>query len=231
MVLFFKRDLIADSVFSRLACANRIALSSFLETLEYAFFITYHIFAPVLFQYVSLGLPGILRDERDEDLEDLIRAAIVGNLNALFIVGEIINSSIDAFVGKPYAGQSVKSIAPLMNIERITSLYIRWEKTKDPVKKQEAFEKLLAEVVSLPGIPATQIQKFISNMDKLGKDGDIGTDILRLLNYSEYQITGPKKKTSTKKTKSIAEQNAEYYKEQKRNKRQVEKLGGYQAPK
>ena len=61
-------------------------------------------------------------------------------------------------------------------------------------------------------------------MDELGKDGDIGTDILRLLNYSEYQITGPKKKTSTKKTKSIAEQNAEYYKEQKETKDKLKSL-------
>ena len=40
MVLFFKMDLIIDSVFSSLAFAKRNALSSVLETLEYAFFIS-----------------------------------------------------------------------------------------------------------------------------------------------------------------------------------------------
>jgi len=36
----------------------------------------YHVFAPTLFQYVSMGLPGLLRPFRDDDDEDLIRAAV-----------------------------------------------------------------------------------------------------------------------------------------------------------
>jgi len=153
--------------------------------------VTYHVFAPVLFQYVALGLPGILRGFRDDDDEDLIRAALIGNLNALFIMGELINNLADKVQGKPYAGKNFRNIAPLMVTSRVWQLYDRWEKTKDPIKKQEALERLLAEVASIPGIPAIQIQKFVKNMENLGKDGDVGKDILRLLNYSEYQIEGP----------------------------------------
>jgi len=152
---------------------------------------TYHVFAPVLFQYVALGLPGILRGFRDDDDEDLLRAAILGNINALFIVGDIINATADLVQDKPYAGKSFRNIAPLMTTERVFDLATRWQKTTDPIKKQEALERLIAEIISIPGIPAIQLQKFVENIDNLGKEGDIGKDILRLLNYSNYQIEGP----------------------------------------
>ena len=45
---------------------------------------------PVLFQYMTLGLPGLLRDRRDDDSEDIIRALTVGNLNGLFILGPVL---------------------------------------------------------------------------------------------------------------------------------------------
>jgi len=166
---------------------------------------TYHVFAPVLFQYVALGLPGILRGFRDDDDEDLLRAAILGNINALFIVGDLINATADLVQDKPYAGKSFRNIAPLMTAERVFDLATRWEKTTDPIKKQEALERLIAEIISIPGIPAIQLQKFVKNIENLGKDGDVGKDILRLLNYSEYQIEGPdqdapkKRKPMTKK--------------------------------
>jgi len=53
----------------------------------------------------------------------------------------------------------------------------------------------------------------------------LGEDILRLLNFSNYQIEGPPKKKSSSKTKSTAEQNAQYFKEQERKKRQSKNLG------
>ena len=165
---------------------------------------TYHVFAPVLFQYVALGLPGILRGFRDDDDEDLLRAALIGNINALFIIGDLINATADVVQGKPYAGKSFRNIAPLMTAERVFDLATRWEKTKDPIKKQEALERLIAEIISIPGIPAIQLQKFVENIDNLGKEGDIGKDILRLLNYSNYQIEGPDQPVQTKKRKPMS---------------------------
>jgi len=46
----------------------------------------YHFAMPMLFQYVAMGLPGILRDRREGDEEDLARAAIIGNLNAFLLI-------------------------------------------------------------------------------------------------------------------------------------------------
>ena len=76
----------------------------------------------------------------------------------------------------------------------------------------------------MPGIPATQIHRFINNLNKIGNGNDAGEDLLRLLNFSDYVIEGPAQKKSSKKKKSIAEQNAEYYKEQERKKRQSNNL-------
>jgi len=186
-------------------------------------FITYHLLAPTLFQYVALGLPGLLRPVRPDDEEDLIRAMVIGNLNALFIVGDAVNQIADVIQQKPYAGKQGKSIAPLMSIARISQLATRALNTKDPEKRAANFAKLYIEIVNTTGLPATQVTRFVNNLEKMGKTGDIGTDILRLFNFSDYVIEGGQKK-STKKTKSIAEQNAEYYKEQERKKRQSNNL-------
>ena len=185
-------------------------------------FVTYHLVAPVLFQYVALGLPGLLRPVRDEDDDDLLRAAIIGNLNALFIVGEVISGTADLLQGKPYAGESVRSIAPLMQLQRLLKLANRAMGTKDEEKAKEAFKKFYLEVAASTSLPAIQIDRFIKNIDKLG-EGDTPADVLRILNFSPYVIEGPKTKKKKKK-KSVAEQNAEYYKEQERKKKQTKNL-------
>ena len=189
-------------------------------------FATYHILAPVLFQYVALGLPGLFRPWRDDDEEDLMRAAIIGNLNALFIVGEAINITADVIQDKPWAGQSVKSVAPLMMMERLSNLYMRYDKAKDPEKKQKALEKFTVELLAAPGIPAVQIQRFLENMEDLGKDGDIGTDILRLLNYSKYQIEGMDKSSGRTKTEDtdIEKQRKQYQKDLEKRQREYEQM-------
>ena len=186
-------------------------------------FLTYHLVAPSLFQFVALGLPGILRPVRDDDEEDMIRAAILGNLNALFIIGDIVNVAADYIQDKPYAGKRWRNIAPFMTVGRVFELFERAANTKDPEKKALAYEKAIAETISITSLPAEQIRRFIRNMQDLGKEGDIGRDLLRLINYSPYVIEGPKEKKSSK-TKSVAEQNAEYYKQQQRLKRQSTNL-------
>ena len=183
-------------------------------------FITYHILAPTLFQYVALGLPGLLRPVRPDDEEDLLRAALIGNLNALFIVGDAVNQLADIILNKPYAGKQGKSIAPLMVIGRISQLATRALNTKDPKKRAENFGKLYTEIVNSTGLPATQVTRFINNLEKMGSSGDIGEQILRLFNFSDYVIEGPKKKSSSKKTKTLQELNEEYYREQERLQRQ-----------
>ena len=130
---------------------------------------TYHFFMPMLFQYLSMGLPGLLRGWREDDEKDLFRAAVLGNLNALFILGEIAQFISDAYAGKPYAGEQVKIMGILNQAQRMTRLYMRAERTKDPEKREANFKKFYLESTMLTGLPAPTLKKFAENYSKIGR--------------------------------------------------------------
>ena len=186
-------------------------------------FFMYHVIMPVFFQYVSMGLPGILRDERDDDKLDLLRAAMIGNLNALFIVGDLFQMAGDLFTGKPWAGSNVKTVGLLSIAGSLTEKFAYAAKLKDPAKKAEAYQKAYLELATFTGVPAPTIAKFVENYGNIGKDGDIGKDILRLLNFSKYQIEGPGKGGRPKKIKTIQELNEEYDKKKAKEQRSIPK--------
>jgi len=184
-------------------------------------FFMYHVIMPVFFQYVSMGLPGILRDERDDDKLDLLRAAMIGNLNALFIVGDLFQMAGDLFTGKPWAGSNVKTVGLLSIAGSLTEKFAYAAKLKDPAKKAEAYQKAYLELATFTSVPAPTIAKFVENYGNIGKDGDIGKDILRLLNFSKYQIEGPGKGGRPKKIKTIQELNEEYDKKKAKEQRSI----------
>ena len=172
--------------------------------------VMYHVFLPVLFQYVAMGLPGVLREPRDEDEDDLLRAAILGNLNALFAVGEIFQGISDLLSSKPYAGESSKSIGLVSGALSAIRKWKRFMNTEDYDKQEKALWEATTETATAFGMPANTVVKFHDNYTKVldGDTDDVGEDILRLLNYSEYQISGPQKRESKEMT--IEEQNAKY---------------------
>ena len=173
---------------------------------------TYHILMPVLFQWVAMGLPGMLRGWRDDDDEDLLRAAIIGNINAIFILGEIAVMIGDALTGKPWDA-TPKSVGVLQIAASITKKAKIWDKTKDPVKKEEHFKRLLWEISTLTGMPGPTLNKMAKNIEKLIEGGeDPGTVILRLFNYSDYQIEGPKnKKKGSEKSSKMSDADMKQY--------------------
>jgi len=83
-----------------------------------------------------------------------------------------------------------------------------------------------------PGIPAPTLAKLIENYGKVlsGDYENTGEALLRLMNFSEYQITGPKNRNE-KKAKTIEEINQEYDRqlkiEDREMKRQQKLLGGW----
>lgn len=180
----------------------------------------YHVFMPVLFQYVSMGLPGMLRGWRDDDDEDLIRAAAIGNLNGLFIIGEVFAALGDYFTGKPWAGESTKSIGVINIVSGIIQRFKRADKLKDKKKKAEAYKKAYMELITISGIPAPTLAKLHKNYEAIinGETDDAGELILRLLNFSDYQIDGPSK--DEKKYKTIDEMNTEYDRIKRREERE-----------
>jgi hypothetical protein len=184
-------------------------------------FLMYHVILPVFFQYVAMGLPGILRDERDDDKLDLLRAAIIGNLNALFLVGDLFQMAGDFFTNKPWAGSNIKTVGLLSIAGSLTEKFVYAGKVKNPAKKSEAYQKAYLELATFTGVPAPTIAKFVENYGNIGKDGDIGKDILRLLNFSKYQIEGPGKGGRPKKIKTIQELNEEYDKKKAKEQRSI----------
>ena len=190
----------------------------------------YHFFMPILFQYISMGLPGMLRGWRDDDDEDLFRAAILGNLNAIFVLGEVATFVADAIQQKKYAGEQFRSLGILNTAQRLTRLYMRAANTKTPETKEANMKKFYLELMTVTGLPAPTLEKMIDNYSKLGTEEDIGMAIMRLLNYSDYQKFGPDYKRDKSQTQTIQELNEEYEREQRRiereSKRAEDLLGG-----
>jgi len=151
----------------------------------------YHAVMPALFQYVALGLPGMMRDKTDEDDQDLLRSVILGNFNALFIVGDMLTLGFDKLTGKPWA-ETAPSLPALEMMAEINRLSTRMSVTKDPELKQEYANKLMTKILDLSSLPATNLNKLYKNYEKLvdGKVDDPGEVFLRAFNYSDYMIEG-----------------------------------------
>ena len=164
----------------------------------------YHFVMPLFFQFVAMGFPD-LGDLEDEEKEDLLRAGILGNFNALFIAGDVLTMIADAVQEKPWAG-TTKSLAPLNVMSEIANLYTRAEKTKDPVKKAELTQKMILRIteVSLTptgkNLPLVNIAKYVKNLNELGEGGS-EKDFKRLFNYSKYVIDKEGKDKGTKLSK------------------------------
>jgi hypothetical protein len=164
----------------------------------------YHFVMPLFFQFVAMGFPD-LGDLEDEEKEDLLRAGILGNFNALFRAGDVLTMIADAVQEKPWAG-TTKSLAPLNVMSEIANLYTRAEKTKDPVKKAELTQKMILRIteVSLTptgkNLPLVNIAKYVKNLNELGEGGS-EKDFMRLFNYSKYVIDKEGKDKGTKLSK------------------------------
>ena len=164
----------------------------------------YHFVMPLFFQFVAMGFPD-LGDLEDEEKEDLLRAGILGNFNALFIAGDVLTMIADAVQEKPWAG-TTKSLAPLNVMSEIANLYTRAEKTKDPTKKAELTQKMMlriTEVALTPtgkNLPLVNIAKYVKNLNELGEGGS-EKDFMRLFNYSKYVIDKEGKDKGTKLSK------------------------------
>lgn len=166
--------------------------------------VMYHSIMPMLFQFITNGLPGLLSDWDDEDSSDMLRAAILGNLNAIIIGGEMLSSIADSIQGKPWADE-VTSIPIFEIVNDLKTKYFNVVNAKTEAKKEKAAYELIQSLATTIGIPANQIKKALNNYPKLTDSKDFGEFILRLLNYSDYAISGPAKKNTKKKKKKMTQ--------------------------
>tara|TARA_R100000773_G_C4208920_1_gene109006 strand:+ start:49 stop:1323 length:1275 start_codon:yes stop_codon:yes gene_type:complete len=210
-------------------------------------FFMYHFAMPVLFQYVAIGLPGILRPKKDGDEEDLLRAAALGNLNAFFLFGEVFSGVADAIQGKPWDFQP-KSLGALETSSRIMKKWKQYDKAKTQldklreekefkkaVKQNEKVQKLLmealAETTTLGPSPAPVLLKYWYNIGALDDPNiEPGEAIARVLNYSQYQLAEPEKPKKKKKIplRDLKILDPEAYNEIQREKELMKRTPEYQ---
>ncbi|UCD07403.1 MAG: hypothetical protein JSW41_00255 [Candidatus Aenigmatarchaeota archaeon] len=165
-------------------------------------FVTYHVVLPMFFQYVALGLPGILRDWREEDDEELGMAAALGTFNSLFILGDILAGARDLYLDKPWAA----SFRNLPVFDQFGDLYEniqKMDKAKKDETKEKYFNRAMLNILEMGGVPANQVLKIKDNWSKLlNEDMDFGEAVARVFNYSDYTIEGkPQKKEKKEKKK------------------------------
>ncbi len=170
---------------------------------------TFHVVLPMIFQYVTSGLPGLLADWEDEDAEDLLRAAILGNINGLFILGDFFVAAADFAQDKPWAFD-FKNLSVFNIMSEVGTSVRRYQKLKPGPKKEEAYWNMIATIAQ-----AKTIRKWITNLQELPDSKNVNEVIMRLLNYSEYQISGGKKSKKSapkpsEKEKSLAQEISEF---------------------
>ena len=156
--------------------------------------ITYHFAVPMAFQWVVLGMPGLASDWDEEDTNDMTWAAILGNFNSIFLLGDIFRGVADLYTDKPWAGTAKGH--PMMQFFADFSADIqKYKKSTKPETKAKYQKRLwikgitAATIAGRLGLPVNNLYKYYENIAELANgDLDFGEGMLRVLNYSNYLI-------------------------------------------
>tara|TARA_Y100001956_G_C4033973_1_gene147573 strand:- start:22 stop:684 length:663 start_codon:yes stop_codon:yes gene_type:complete len=170
----------------------------------------------MIFQYVGEGFIGLIKDreEDEEDKEwyksDMLRAAILGQVNSWFLLKDIIDTLWDYAAEKPWAmRQKEPSVGVLNHIFGImydpSKKLIDALKEEDEEKSSEMFNEAMFEyvlaIMELRGIPIDKMSRAGKYLEEMltGKEKDPGKIILMLFNYSEWVVHGEKEMKRRKK--------------------------------
>tara|TARA_Y100000361_G_scaffold110278_1_gene100268 strand:+ start:13409 stop:22297 length:8889 start_codon:yes stop_codon:yes gene_type:complete len=207
---YLRREIIAARNFYRkLRSGNKQGKGTYWQNLRTL--MVYHFIMPTLFRYVSLGAPGLLRDRRDDDKEELVLAGFMGNLNALFIIGDLLNIAKDTATGKYWAA-TPSSLPVIEQAANMSRLYSQANKTKDPIKKQEYTTRFYLELTTLTGIPGPQLKRLLDNYMALAEGPeDMGDAILKLFSFSDYIQSGPQQRTKKPKSPNLTRRELQRY--------------------
>jgi hypothetical protein len=128
-------------------------------------------------------------------------AAVLGNLNAIFALGDIAVGIANAIQGKPWASD-LRNLPILMvagdiidNLSQYNKAIEKAEAAKTPAgrdsnnaKAEKHLMKIVDQLANITGLPYANVRKMVENISKISDSKDPGEVILRLLNYGEYTI-------------------------------------------
>ena len=179
-------------------------------------YMLYYMAMPVTFQYMSMGMPLLLKpDLDDDDVNDLARAAMLGNLGALFIVGDLIKGFSDLYIGDKAYAQEIGQGLPVFELaSQFNKKYARWEKLKPGPLKDEALLQFVGTAGDLAGLPGSKGFQAISHFNKISNN-DTESDaevFMRAMGYSEYVIKNSIPKTVGPPEGSTVKEVREFYK-------------------
>ena len=179
-------------------------------------FTMYHSILPSLFQYVSIGLPGLLREWEKEDVKDIGLAALFGNVGALFLLGSVATGYKDWLGDKPWATlkegsvlKSIDNVEKVMQLQgRINALSAKVQAKPENQANIEKLDKLRKEFWTEVGnlrLPVKSTQNLINNIsDLINSNYDTaGEAIMKIIGTSPYQ--------QKKVIKPILQQKYQYY--------------------
>ena len=182
--------------------------------------IMYRMMMPMFFQWISIGAPplGALSDEEEDDL---LRAALLGNVNALWMAGDLIVALKDAIVGKPWAGD-LEQVTLMQRASTLIRLYGRLQKTtKDLEKRKELEQAIYVELFDL-FLPYKNMSKIWNNWSRIAT-GEEDLTWRRAVTYSDYVIDNmgeAKKEAEALEKFRKAQERMNKEKEKKKSKRE-----------
>ena len=162
-------------------------------------FALYHVALPMIFQAISLGYP--FKDWEEDDKWTMLRAAILGNINGFFILGDLSVALADYIQGKPWAGD-FKSLAILEAFSQPMDSWNRYSVNKNKDKDRELFTKAIFDTFSIIGAPTSAYKYTDLFYDYTERDMPTKEFIMRLIGYSET-VSAKKKEKPKKKRKMI----------------------------
>jgi hypothetical protein len=183
---YFRREVVAmRNLYRKLAAWDRKAgRGSLAENTRT--FILYHFVMPMLFEYASQGFPGMARAMTEDDKKELGMAALLGNLNAIFIYGQALEAIVDYNVLDKSYGSVPQSLPILESAAKLQELYKRMTSSVKQETRDRNTEKFFLELAQTFGLPAAQIKKIWGNYSQLGEAEGIGDAMLLIMGFSEY---------------------------------------------
>jgi hypothetical protein len=143
---------------------------------------TYRIMMPMLYSWASMGFPP-LWDLSDDEEESLMWAGIMGNITALFFLGNILNGLSNYMQDKPWAS-NMPQLALFQYAEEFISGLQKIDKAKTEETRDKHKQKLMLDAINMV-VPQKTLDNSFGNWYRTAT-GDQEFNWRKMAGYSDY---------------------------------------------